>query len=144
MEGPISEDLLKCVTILSPNETELARLTGMPTNTIDQVIEAAEKCHEMGIKQVLVKLGEQGSVLVTKDSLPIIQPAIVAPIIVDTTGAVDTFTAAFAVAIVEKKSLADSLKFAAAAASLCIRVKGAIPSMPDRVAVSQLLQDTTI
>lgn len=28
-EGPINADLLKAVSILSPNETELARLTGM-------------------------------------------------------------------------------------------------------------------
>ena len=27
-EGPINAELLKCVSILSPNETELARLTG--------------------------------------------------------------------------------------------------------------------
>ena len=27
-EGPIDAELLKCVSILSPNETELARLTG--------------------------------------------------------------------------------------------------------------------
>ncbi|KAH9326527.1 hypothetical protein KI387_006705, partial [Taxus chinensis] len=47
MEDPIPEDLLKSITILSPNETELFRLTGMPTDTIDQVIEAATKFHAM-------------------------------------------------------------------------------------------------
>eukprot|EP01018_Ginkgo_biloba_P009448 Gb_32608 [translate_table: standard] len=141
MEGPIPEDLLKSIDIFSPNETELARLTGTSTDNVDQVIEAARKCHKMGVKKVLVKLGAQGSVLVAEDFPPIIQPAIPAPIVLDTTGAGDTFTAAFAVALVEGKSPADSLKFAAAAASLCIQVKGAIPSMPDRQAVLQLLQD---
>lgn len=140
MEGPIPENLLKCIDIFSPNETELERLTGASTNTIDQVIEAAAKCHEMGVKQVLVKLGERGSVLVTEGLPPILQPAILAPMVLDTTGAGDTFTAAFAVALVERNSVAESLKFAAAAASLCIQVKGAIPSMPDRNAVLQLLK----
>lgn len=144
MEGPIPDDLFKCITILSPNETELARLTGVPTDSTDQVIVAATKCLEMGVKQVLVKRGEQGSVLVTTDAPPIIHPTIHAPVVLDTTGAGDTFTAAFAVALVEKKSPLDCLKFAAAAASLCVRVKGAIPSMPDRSAVLQLLQDKTI
>ncbi|KAH9326526.1 hypothetical protein KI387_006704, partial [Taxus chinensis] len=65
-----------------------------------------------GVKQVLVKRGEQGSVLVTQDAPPIIQPAILAPIVLDTTGAGDTFTAAFAVGFLEKKSSSDSLKFA--------------------------------
>ena len=60
-----------------------------------------------GVKQVLVKLGERGSLLLT-----IVQPAILASNVVDTTGAGDTFTAAYAVALVEGQSLAESLRFA--------------------------------
>ena len=37
MEGPLSPGLLSCLTVLSPNETELARMTNMPTDTIEQV-----------------------------------------------------------------------------------------------------------
>ena len=47
MDDNILEDLLKSVTILSPNETELLQLTGMPTETIDQVVEAAKKLLKM-------------------------------------------------------------------------------------------------
>ncbi|GLJ06086.1 hypothetical protein SUGI_0031560 [Cryptomeria japonica] len=144
MDDPIPDDLLKSITILSPNETELLRLTGMPTDTVDQVVEAATKFHERGVNQVLVKRGEQGSILVSKDAPPIIQPAILAPVVLDTTGAGDTFTAAFSIGLLEKKSPSDSLKFAAAAASLCVQIKGAIPSMPHRSAVLQLLQDEGI
>ncbi|KAL4179714.1 hypothetical protein AMTRI_Chr13g88670 [Amborella trichopoda] len=71
---------------------------------------------------------------------PIMQPIIATSKVVDTTGAGDTFTAAFAVALVEGKSNKECLKFAAAAASLCVQVKGAIPSMPNRKAVLELLQ----
>ncbi len=46
-EGPIPEELLKFVTVLSPNETELARLTGMPTKSLEDVIDAAAKIQEM-------------------------------------------------------------------------------------------------
>ncbi|CAK9217838.1 unnamed protein product [Sphagnum troendelagicum] len=40
---PVPQELLKCVTILTPNESEVAQFTGMPTNTWEQTIKAAAK-----------------------------------------------------------------------------------------------------
>ncbi|CAA7408444.1 unnamed protein product [Spirodela intermedia] len=140
MEGPIPLELLKLVDIFSPNETELARLTGLPTETFEQISQAVRRCHEMGVKKVLVKLGSKGSALFVEGKEPIRQPIIEASRVLDTTGAGDTFTAAFGVALVEGKTMEECLRFAAAAASLCIQVKGAIPSMPERSAVTKLLQ----
>ncbi len=37
VEGPIDPAILPCLTLLSPNETELARLTGLPTDSEAQV-----------------------------------------------------------------------------------------------------------
>ena len=65
-----------------------------------------------GTKQVLVKLGEKGSALFIQGQEPIRQPIVTAKRVVDTTGAGDTFTAAFAVALVEGKSKTECLKFA--------------------------------
>jgi ribokinase len=59
--------------------------------------------------------------------------------VVDTTGAGDCFTAAFAVALLEGKTGADALRFASAAASICVQRKGAMPSMPSRAEVTALL-----
>jgi len=112
-EGPIPDELLKGVTVLSPNETELARLTAMPTNSLKEILQAAAKVQEMGVKQVLVKMGENGSVLVRHGEPPIFQPAISAPVVVDTTGAGDTFTTAFTVALIESQTPAEALRFAA-------------------------------
>ncbi|ONK68573.1 uncharacterized protein A4U43_C05F13480 [Asparagus officinalis] len=140
VESPIPKELMDCVDILSPNETELARLTGMPTESFEEIAGAVVKCHEMGVKQVLVKLGAKGSAFFVEGEEPIRQPIIPAALVVDTTGAGDTFTAAFAVALVEGKPRRECLKFAAAAASLCVQVKGAIPSMPERKAVEELLE----
>lgn len=140
VDAPIPAELLKYVDILSPNETELARLTGMRTESFEQISQAVVKCHESGVKQVLVKLGAKGSALFCEGEGPIRQPIIAAAKVVDTTGAGDTFTAAYAVALVEGKSKEECLRFSAAAASLCVQVKGAIPSMPDRKSVLHLLQ----
>ncbi len=41
VEGGISERLLAALTVLSPNETELARLTGLPTQTLAECEAAA-------------------------------------------------------------------------------------------------------
>lgn len=140
MDAPLPQELLNFVDILSPNESELSRLTGMPTETFQQVSQAVTKCYEMGVKQVLVKLGAKGSALFVEGEEPIKQSIISAPKVLDTTGAGDTFTAAFAVALVEGKSKQECLRFAAAAASLCVQVKGAIPAMPDRESVLKLLE----
>lgn len=61
---------------------------------------------------MLVKLGSKGSVLFAEGEEPIRQPIISAPKVIDTTGAGDTFTAAFAVALVEGKSKKECLEFA--------------------------------
>ncbi|XP_021773927.1 uncharacterized protein LOC110737884 [Chenopodium quinoa] len=139
MDSPFPPELLKFVDILSPNESELSRLTGMPTESFEQVSQAVTKCYGMGVKKVLVKLGDKGSALFVEGEEPVKQPIILAPKVLDTTGAGDTFTAAFAVALVEGRSKQECLRFAAAAASLCVQVKGAIPSMPDRDSVLKLL-----
>lgn len=59
-----------------------------------------------------MKLGAKGSALFIKGEEPIRQPIIKAEKVIDTTGAGDTFTAAFAVALVEGKSKKECLAFA--------------------------------
>lgn len=59
-----------------------------------------------------MKLGAKGSALFIKGEEPIKQPIISASKVLDTTGAGDTFTAAFAIALVEGKSQKDCMKFA--------------------------------
>ena len=69
------------------------------------------------------------------------QEAIKAPKVVDTTGAGDCFTAAYGVALLEGKTGADALRFASAAGSICVRRRGAMPSMPNREEVNALLAE---
>jgi len=58
---------------------------------------------------------------------------------VDTTGAGDTFNAAFAVALAEGQGIADSLRFANRAASLSVTRFGAQGGMPTRQEVEEAL-----
>ncbi|GAX74133.1 hypothetical protein CEUSTIGMA_g1582.t1 [Chlamydomonas eustigma] len=142
VEGPICPDLLACLSCLSPNETELNRMTGLPTDTIEQVHVAADSLMRLGVGSVLVKLGSDGSLLIPGAGQPIIrQHAIKAPIVMDTTGAGDCFTAAYCVALLEGKKGTDALLFASAAASICVRRKGAMPSLPSREEVDDLIKE---
>lgn len=63
-DRPLAHDLLTNVAILSPNETELERLTGMPTRSEKQCIAAAENLVHQGVNKVLVKMGAKGSLLI--------------------------------------------------------------------------------
>jgi len=143
VDAPLSPELLQHVTLVSPNETELARLTGLPTASLTEVDAAARKLMTGvggGGGGVLVKLGREGSMLLPGASAtPIRQMCIPAPQVVDTTGAGDCFTAAFAVAVLEGMAPNRALLFASAAASLCVRKPGAMPSLPLRAEVDELL-----
>lgn len=59
--------------------------------------------------------------------------------VVDTTGAGDTFNAAFLFAMLQARPLADRLHFACAAASRTVAAVGARSGMPDRASVERLL-----
>lgn len=93
-----------------------------------------------GVQQVLVKLGKDGCILYGAEEQPIRQNIFPVEKVVDTTGAGDTFTAAYAVALLEGNSQQAALKFAAAAGALCVQKPGAMPSSPQRQEVEELLR----
>ncbi len=138
-EGPLPAALLAGLAVLSPNETELARLTGLPTATDQQVLIAARRLQAHGVGSVLVKLGARGCLLLQADGT-VLRQAIFPVTVVDTTGAGDCFTGAYLVAMLENQDPAARLRFACAAAALCVQGLGAMPSMPDRAAVERILK----
>lgn len=96
--APAAPDLdvsrLKGLGYFCPNETELALLTGLPTETEDDIAAAARDLIGRGIRNVVVTLGARGARLVTADTVTQIAPVAVTP--VDTTGAGDAFIGSFA------------------------------------------------
>lgn len=68
------------------------------------------------------------------------QAVVPAAAVVDTTGAGDCFTAAFAVGVLEGLAPAGALQLASAAASICVSRSGAMPSLPPREEVDALLR----
>lgn len=70
MEGQIPPELLSFVDILSPNETELARLTGMPTESFEQICQAAGNCHKMvSLGRTILRVAKCANVFYILDCL---------------------------------------------------------------------------
>jgi ribokinase len=82
------------VSYFIPNETELAILTKVPTETEADIEAAAKSLLAQGVPAVIVTLGARGALLATAEGVRRIAPTAVTP--VDTTGAGDAFVGAFA------------------------------------------------
>lgn len=122
----LSDDLLRHVSVLTPNETEASLLTGMDVNDNFEAI--ADKLHKKGVKTVIITLGSKGTYVSSDDFSGLIPAYSVKA--VDTTAAGDVFNGALAVGLAEKKSLMDAVQFASAAAALSVTRMGAQVSAP--------------
>ncbi len=130
-------DFLALADYVTPNETEAARLTGMVVSDPAKAGEVAAAIRARGAGHAIVTLGAAG-VLVDGPGGRLHAPA---PQVtaVDTTGAGDAFNGALAVALAERRPLAEALRFANTAAALACTKRGAQPSMPRRAEVERLL-----
>jgi ribokinase len=136
----VPDELLQLASIVTPNETELAALTGGAFDPGDAgaVDARCRRLLDRGAAAVIAKLGVHGARLVTGDGSHAQPPFDVA--CVDSTAAGDAFNGALAVSLAEGRRLRDALPFAAAAAALSVTRQGAQPSMPTRAEVDALLR----
>ena len=118
------------VNILVLNEVEAGFLADMPVENEADAEKAAGILVAKGVEKVIITLGAQGAFVLTKDEKVNVSAYKVDAI--DTTAAGDTFCGALAVALVEGKSLKESLQFASAAAAISVTRIGAQPSVPAR------------
>ena len=102
-----------------PHLEEAALLTGLTDP--DRVADALLEC---GVRHVALKLGGEGCLLASREERLRV-PAYPSARCVDTTGAGDTFAAAFIAALLEGRSFRDCGRYANAAASLCVEHVGA-------------------
>jgi ribokinase len=126
----LSENLLKNVWLITPNETEAEAITGKQITDIASVEIAAALIHERGVKNVIITLGETGAFVKAENYTGLIPGIKVSP--VDTTAAGDVFNGALAVAVSEGKDLYDAVVFANKAASISVTRMGAQASAPYR------------
>lgn len=134
---PLSDELLKRVTILTPNESETELLTGMEVTNETDAINAASKILAKGVEVVIITIGSKGALFATKDETTIISGHKVEA--KDATAAGDVFNGALALAIAENKSLIEAIQFANAAAAVSVTRMGAQPSAPKREEIEDMI-----
>lgn len=165
--GDIDWAILPYLDYITLNETELSRVVGKTVDIIPvksgkesgmydiqidtkPVVEAASVLLRSGAKNVLVTLGEHGSLVIgskrvdgetenSKNDETTLHPVVLAhhcafkiDNVIDTTGAGDCFRGYFAVGVAEKMDLQETLAFASSASTLCVQRLGTLPSMPSR------------
>ena len=135
----LPEDLLRQVSILTPNESEAELLTGIAVRTEEDAAGACAVLHSRGVKEVILTMGRRGA-FVSSPNITEFLPAYSVKA-VDTTAAGDVFNGALCVALVEGKGTNDAARFASAAAAMSVTRLGAQPSAPRRAEIDAFLKD---
>lgn len=129
-------EIFAYVDILTPNESELRVLLGLPADDPSSSRDLAIALRERGVGTVIVTLGGRGA-LILSDTVDMEVPALKVDV-VDTTGAGDAFNAGLAVALAEGRSLPDAVRFAVASGAMACTRLGVIPSLGRRAEVEAL------
>ena len=133
----LSDELLALVDIITPNETEAEKLSGIRVVNDDDAARAALALHDKGIGTVIITLGSRGvwaSVNGEGRRVPGFKVKAI-----DTIAAGDTFNGALVTALLEGKAMDDAIRFAHAAAAIAVTRKGAQPSVPWRKEIDEFL-----
>lgn len=140
--APAREDLpdalYPLIDIMKPNETELQILTGMKTNTDENIRTAAEALLAKGVSTVVVTLGDRGAALADCRGVRFFEGQKVVP--VDTTAAGDTFTAAFVYGLAKEMTMEQAIGFANKVSSIVVTRAGAQTSIPDKGEIKEIIK----
>lgn len=138
----IPDEALSAVSILIPNQTEAAEMLkreGLESESLETARELASELLRRGPEVVILKLGREGCLVARDGEIKIVPGHSVRA--VDTTAAGDTFSGGLAAELSRGEDLAAAVRFANAAAALCVTKPGAISSIPTRQAVLDFLRE---
>ena len=128
----IPDDCFANIDYFVPNEHELDSYVQGDMDYIQKSLQILNK----GVKNVIVTLGEKGSVLVNKNEQIKVKSHRVEA--VDTTAAGDSYCGAFVTALSKGKSVKEAIEFASLCSSITVTRKGAINSLPKLEEVEKL------
>ncbi|MCA6074325.1 ribokinase [Fulvivirga sedimenti] len=136
---PLPDDLLTNISVITPNETEAALLTGVTVTDEESAARAALVLIGKGIESVIITMGSKGA-YVHHNNEGYLVPGFEVDA-VDTTAAGDTFNGALAVRLSQGEHFRDAVIFANAAAALSVTRVGAQPSVPILSEVNAFLNE---
>jgi ribokinase len=124
----MSDEIIKNVDYLIPNETELEILSGMPVKTKEDILLACRKMMEKGVKKLIVTLGSKGAIYVDSEGSK--EFGVYKVEAVDTTAAGDSFIGGFTAAFSKGKPVEEAMDFAAKVGAITVTREGAQTSLP--------------
>ena len=124
----LSNNFFNLIDYFTPNENEAEFYTGIKINDERDARESAKKLLNMGIKNVIITLGEKG--LFYSNGIDEIYIEANKVKAIDTTGAGDAFNGGFSFALLKGKKIKDCLELANKVAGLSTTKLGAGDSMP--------------
>jgi ribokinase len=130
---PLPADLLSMVEFFIPNEREAMQIAG-----VDSLEAAIRKLLGLGVRHLIITLGEQGVLLVTPEGRKQFPAHRVQ--VIDTVAAGDAFVGAFSTGIAEGMGVEDAVRLGNAAAAVAVTRRGAQPSLPTRADVNNFLR----
>ncbi|WP_438347923.1 ribokinase [Paenibacillus sp. FA6] len=133
----IFDEAFKYADLVTPNKQETKRITGIDVTDAASALEAAKKLNELGIPDVIVKMGENGSLVYQNGKATVVDAIKVKA--VDTVGAGDCFAGAVANAYLDTKDLVEAVKFASVAAGIKVSRSGGQDSIPTLSEVQEYL-----
>lgn len=133
----LPDELLARVDMITPNETEAEKLTGIKVDNNEDAARAAKELHDKGIATVIITLGSKGVWLSQNGEGKLVAGFRVKA--VDTIAAGDTFNGALVTALLEGKPMDSAVRFAHAAAAIAVTRPGAQPSVPWRKEIDDFL-----
>lgn len=129
--------LIKFIDVIVANEHEAQLLTGLETGTSVDATEAALRLTDAGCATVIITRGEKGCVWSSDGNTGSVPTFRMTP--VDTVGAGDAFCGGLAAALASGLDIGEALRWASAAGALATTKSGAVPSLPHRHEVEELL-----
>ena len=124
----ISKEFYSYIDYFTPNETEAEFYTGIKITNEKEAKQAADKFINLGIKKIIITLGEKG--LFYSDGQEEIYLKASSVKAIDTTGAGDAFNGALAFSLSKGKPIKACLELANKAAGLSTTKLGAGDAMP--------------
>ena len=133
----LPEELYGLIDIITPNEIEASQLVGFTVDGVTTARQAASSLQQMGVKNVIITLGSQGSLYSNETGSYWIKPIEVT--VVDTVAAGDAFNGALAAALASGKELHEAVQWATVGGALAVTKNGAQSSLPTKDSFQQLL-----
>ena len=133
----LNEDILRCVDIITPNESEAESLTGVPVADGAGARVAAQKLHAGGVARVVVTLGKQGC-FASDGERERLFPIVDCGPPVDSTGAGDAFTGGLVAALARGMDFFDAVLYGSCTSGLAVTRPGTAPAMPYREEIERV------